>query len=100
MSMKIDGRILTNKTGSVSSSKKTKKKGQVNSSDNESALVSLSDVSDAIQSEINSSEVPFDEVKVQEIKNAISEGRFSINTEAIAEGILNMAFDLVSAKNK
>ena len=94
MSIKVDGKIFTNKTTQSSRSKKSKKSQSVT----ESALVCLSEISDAIKAETNTQEGPFDEVKVQEIKNAISEGKFVINTGAIADGILNMAADLIARK--
>lgn len=98
--MKVENNIFTNKankTNNIKSSKSKKsKKSATNSSS--STLVSLSELSDTIAAETNSTEVPFDEIKVQEIKNAIAEGKFTINTEAIADGILNMAFDLIKKR--
>ena len=41
-------------------------------------------------------ESPFDAAKVEEIKAAIAEGRFKINPEAIADGLIAMARDLIA----
>lgn len=38
-----------------------------------------------------------DSKKVAEIKQAISEGRFQINSEAIADGLINNVEDMISA---
>ncbi len=43
------------------------------------------------------SEVPFDSAKVEQIKNAIAQGCFQIHPEAIADGIIQMAKDLISS---
>ncbi len=40
-------------------------------------------------------EMPFDCAKVEEIKTAIAQGRFKIHPEAIAEGLIQMAKDLI-----
>ena len=41
-------------------------------------------------------ESPFDAAKVEEIKAAIAQGRFKINPEAIADGLIAMARDLIA----
>jgi len=43
---------------------------------------------------------PVDSAKIQEIKNAITEGRFQINPEAIAEGLIETARELVNSQRK
>lgn len=43
---------------------------------------------------------PFDSAKVQEIKQAIAEGRFTINAGAIAGSLLDSARDLISAQRR
>lgn len=43
---------------------------------------------------------PFDSARVQEIKQAIAEGRFSINAGAIADRLIDSARDLVSTQRK
>lgn len=49
----------------------------------------------AMGSTLNSS-APVDMAKVEAIKQAISEGRFKINPEAIAERLLNSVQDLLT----
>lgn len=43
---------------------------------------------------------PFDNSRVQEIKQAIAEGRFSINAGAIADRLIDSARDLIGAQRK
>lgn len=43
---------------------------------------------------------PFDSARVQEIKQAIAEGRFSINANAIADRLIDSARDLISAQRR
>ena len=48
--------------------------------------------------EVNIASAPMvDAKKVAEIKQAISEGRFQINSEAIADGLINNVEDMLSA---
>lgn len=58
--------------------------------------VSLSQLADTLKS---SEAPPVNLAKIQEIKQAISEGRFQINPEAIADNLIESARDLV-ARNK
>jgi hypothetical protein len=41
----------------------------------------------------------FEAKKVEEIKLAISEGRFQVNSEKVADGLLETVKDLLSARN-
>jgi negative regulator of flagellin synthesis FlgM len=43
---------------------------------------------------------PVNEARIQEIKEAISQGRFKINPEAIADGLIQTARDLVNSQRK
>lgn len=43
---------------------------------------------------------PINSGKIQEIKEAIAQGRFQINPEAIADGLLETARDLVNSQRK
>ncbi|UCV04537.1 flagellar biosynthesis anti-sigma factor FlgM [Dechloromonas denitrificans] len=43
---------------------------------------------------------PVNSARIQEIKQAISEGRFKINPEAIADRLIESARDLVSSGSK
>lgn len=45
-------------------------------------------------------EPPVNAAKIQEIKDAIAQGRFEINPEAIADGLLETARDLVNSQRK
>jgi len=47
-----------------------------------------------------SSGAPIDGARIDEIKLAISEGRFQINAEAIADGLINTARDLLQSQRK
>lgn len=43
---------------------------------------------------------PFDSARVQEIKQAIAEGRFAINAGAIADRLLDSARDLIGSQRR
>lgn len=58
--------------------------------------VSLSELSGTIKSGTAESS-SINSARVQEIKEAIAQGRFKINADAIAGGLLDMARDLVSS---
>ena len=62
----------------------------------EAAEVNISTVASNLMVESS----PVDSARVSEIKNAIAEGRFKINPEAIASGLLATAQDLVARQNK
>lgn len=62
-----------------------------------SDAVSLSQAAGAFS---GSSSPPVDLLRVQEIKHAITQGRFSINPEAIAEGLISTARDMVNSQRK
>ncbi len=47
-----------------------------------------------------SSDATFDETRISQIKQAIAEGRFTINADAIAERLLTSARELVSAQRR
>ncbi|MDR2625754.1 MAG: flagellar biosynthesis anti-sigma factor FlgM [Zoogloeaceae bacterium] len=55
-------------------------------------------LSDAIQ--LRASEAPVDNSRVQEIKQAIAEGRFRINPEAIADRLISTAQELIDAQRQ
>lgn len=58
--------------------------------------VSLSSLAGSIQ---HDQEHPVDMARIQEIKQAIAEGRFTINPEAIASGLIESARDLLNKSN-
>lgn len=47
-------------------------------------------------SSVDSNTAPLDSARIEAIKQAISEGRFKINPEAIADGLIASAKELVS----
>lgn len=55
--------------------------------------VKISSASQAIQAE---GSAPVNSARIQEIKNAIAQGQFTINPDAIAEGLIQTARDLIS----
>lgn len=60
--------------------------------------VQLSPQLQTIEKNFASSEV-FDVARVNEIKQAISEGRFTVNPEKIADGLLASVRDLIQNRN-
>lgn len=59
--------------------------------------VSLSQIAGSMQA---SEKPPVNSARIQEIKQAISEGRFTINPEAIADRLIESARDLVNSSGK
>lgn len=59
--------------------------------------VSLSSLAGALQS---SEKPPINNAKIQEIKQAIAEGRFKVNPEAIADRLIETARDLLNNKRE
>jgi len=47
----------------------------------------------------NEAEPAFDAAKVEQIKQAIAEGRFTINADAIADRLIASAKELIKARN-
>jgi negative regulator of flagellin synthesis FlgM len=59
--------------------------------------VSLSPLASTMQ---GNEKPPVNTARIQEIKAAISEGRFKINPEAIADSLIETARDLVNSQRK
>lgn len=59
--------------------------------------VSLSQLASTLK---GGEQAPVNSARVQEIKQAISEGRFKINPEAISERLLESALELVNRNGK
>ena len=59
--------------------------------------VDISSLSARLQ-EVGAGETPIDASKVAEIKQAIAEGRFQINPERIAAGLLDSVREMLDAK--
>lgn len=67
-----------------------------------SATVQISSLStqlQALQSSQASSAV-FESKKVEEIKQAISEGKFQVNSEKVANGLLETVKDLINSRKR
>lgn len=60
--------------------------------------VSLSPLAGQLQA--GESQPPMDMAKVDQIKRAIAEGRFSINADAIADRLIDSARELVSSQRR
>lgn len=59
--------------------------------------VDISSLSARLQ-EVGAGEAPVDAQRIAEIKQAIAEGRFHINPERIADGLLNSVREMLTAK--
>lgn len=59
--------------------------------------VSLSQLAGTLQ---GTEKPPVNAARIQEIKDAISQGRFKINPEAIADGLIQSARDLLDSQRK
>jgi len=59
--------------------------------------VSLSQLAGTIQ---GADKPPVNAARIQEIKDAISQGRFKVNPEAIADGLIQSARDLLDSQRK
>ena len=62
-----------------------------------SDAVSLSSLAGSLQAK---DQMPVNSAKVQEIKEAIAQGKFKINPEAIAGGLIETARDLLNSQRK
>ncbi|MDP2827248.1 MAG: flagellar biosynthesis anti-sigma factor FlgM [Sulfuricellaceae bacterium] len=95
--MKIDGNI-TKPLATPAGEKTVRSQTPATSSGKESASadeVNLSSTGQLQAMRSSMSESPVDTAKVEAIKQAIAEGRFKVNPEAIAEGLLNDVRDLL-----
>jgi negative regulator of flagellin synthesis FlgM len=59
--------------------------------------VSLSQLAGTMQ---GTEKPPVNAARIQEIKEAISQGRFKVNPEAIADGLIQSARDLLDSQRK
>lgn len=90
--MKIDANFKTLTPAPAGNTPKA-----ANISARSSDAVSLSQAAGALQ---GNTKPPVDATRIQEIKDAITQGRFTINPEAIAEGLIETARDLVNSQRK
>lgn len=94
--MKIDNSFKPVSPGTVSSNRAKAKPDSAPAGN--AAEVKLSAASTQLSGA--SSGAPIDGARIAEIKLAISEGRFQINAEAIADGLINTARDLLQSQRK
>lgn len=103
--MKIDGKLTTPIAGDVPSDLRTGKPATPAKDDagqGASVNVQLSSLAEqlrAIQARLASGEV-VDAAKVAEIRQAIAEGRFQVNPDAIAERLLQTVRELLEGYRK
>jgi negative regulator of flagellin synthesis FlgM len=103
--VKIDGKLTTPLTGDVSGDLRTGKpatpaKGEAGQGQNVDVQISsLAEQLRAIQARLASGEV-VDAAKVAEIRQAIAEGRFQVNPDAIAERLLQTVRELLEGYRK
>lgn len=100
--MKINNDVIQKNLGlsaEKADSKPAKKADVPASQNNESGTVTLSPMSTKLQSleaKVAADNV-YDADKVEAIKLAIQNGQFSVNTEKVADGLINTVKDLLQA---
>jgi negative regulator of flagellin synthesis FlgM len=94
--VKIDS---TSTTASATVSSDTRTRGNISKpTSNAAAEVHLSELATHLHS---SGEAPaYDATRVAEIKQAIAEGRFTINAEAIADRLIESASELIASQRQ
>lgn len=96
--MKIDSTSTTAST-TVSSDTRNRGSGSVSKPASSAATeVHLSELAAHLQS--SGDAPPFDATRVSEIKQAIAEGRFTINAEAVADRLIESASELISSQRQ
>lgn len=102
--MKIDGNLRSNQSGAVSEGQtrgtKTGGAGNTPAPGTGGPRVELSPLGSQLAGiEASLASVPvFDTQRVEEIKLAISEGRFKVNADVIADKLLETVQDLIRAQ--
>lgn len=97
--MKIDTSIKPGSSASVGETRsRTTGKTTGSAPSSNAADVQLSGLSAQLQS--SGETTPFDAVRVSEIKQAIAEGRFTINAGAIADRLITSAKELVNSQRQ
>lgn len=100
--MKIDNSIKTTGGAGVSEANRDRSASKVTgkpssaTQSTDTADVHLSGISTGLQAAGETA--PVDTARVAEIKQAISEGRFTINADAIADRLINTAKELVDSR--
>lgn len=88
---------LTVDTKQTGAGKGTEKAGAATTSATSSVNVQLSSQAQVLASQVGSASV-FDANKVEEIKAAIAGGRFQVDAEKVAEGLMDTVRDLIQAR--
>lgn len=94
--MKIDSSLKTTGPGNVSGGSRARAERAGTTTGG--TQVQLSTVSAQMAEASGGS--PIDSAKIAEIKQAIAEGRFQVNAEAIADSLLGTARDLINSQRK
>lgn len=98
--MKIENSIKTTPVSTDISSAKSSQKAEIAAQGVSSVPrdgVQLSSQLQDIEKNLSNGEV-FDSARVEEIKQAISEGRFAVNTEKVADRLLESVRDLLRTR--
>ena len=97
--MKIDSSIKSVGTGSVNGGSRSGKGAASAANSGGGAQVQLSPLASQLQSiESSMTDAPVvDSARVAEIRQAISEGRFKVNPDAVADHLLQTARELMQA---
>jgi len=95
--VKIDSNFKTPASGAVGGSRPKTDAGAARSS-TAAAEVNISSASAQLAGANGGA--PVDSARIAEIKQAISEGRFQINADAIADGLIDTARDLLQSQRK
>ena len=96
--MKIDSSLKPVGTASTSGTRATSGKAGARSESSGSTEVKISNAS--AQMAGASSGAPVDGARISEIKLAISEGRFKVDANAVAEGLLESARELIESQRR
>lgn len=94
--MKIDSNFKTGGTSTASNRARTERTSK--GGESVAAEVKLSTASTQLAGA--SSGAPIDGARIAEIKLAIAEGRFKVNAEAIADGLIDTARNLLQSQRK
>lgn len=92
--MKIDN---TYKSTTATIAPRAQPKSPAESASTAAEAVSLSPLAGSLQS---NEKPPLNAARIQEIKDAIAQGRFKINPEAIADRLIDTARDLVNTQRR
>lgn len=95
--MKIDSNLKSLATGTAGANR-SKTDASAGHAGASAAEVRISAASAQLSG--SASSAPIDSARIAEIKTAIAEGRFKINADAIADGLLDTARNLLQSQRK